>query len=65
VLDTPEFRALLTPDLLTISSLFTKHGHELRIAGGAVRDLLGGKQPSDIDLATTATPDQMKEMFTL
>ena len=40
-----------------------RHGHELRIAGGAVRDLLGGKVPHDIDFATTATPDQMKEIF--
>lgn len=63
-LDTAEFRSLLTPELLTLSELFTKHGHEIRIAGGAVRDLLGGKVPHDIDFATTATPDQMKEMFT-
>lgn len=63
-LDSPEFRALLTPELLTLSSLFSKYGHELRIAGGAVRDLLGGKEPHDIDFATTATPEQMKDMFT-
>jgi len=62
-LTTPEFTAILTPELLTLSSLFSKHGYELRIAGGAVRDLLGGKQPSDVDFATTATPTQMKEMF--
>ena len=35
-----------------------------RIAGGAVRDLLMDKSPSDVDFATTATPDQMKDMFT-
>ncbi len=35
-----------------------------RIAGGAVRDLLMGKSPADVDFATTATPDQMKDMFT-
>ena len=80
MLETPEFKALLTPELLTLSAMFNKfvavdveeahfsqkllrHGHELRIAGGAVRDLLGGKVPHDIDFATTATPDQMKEMF--
>jgi hypothetical protein len=28
------------------------------------RDLLSGKSPADLDFATTATPDQMKEMFT-
>jgi len=47
-----------------ISDLFTSNGFEIRIAGGAVRDLLMGKVPDDIDFATTATPEQMKEMFT-
>lgn len=31
-----------------------------RIAGGAVRDLLMGIRPADVDFATTATPTQMK-----
>lgn len=30
------------------------------MAGGAVRDLLMGIKPSDIDFATDATPEQMK-----
>lgn len=28
-----------------------------------MRDLLSGKQPEDVDFATTATPDEMKRMF--
>lgn len=28
-----------------------------------MRDLLNGKQPEDVDFATTATPDHMKELF--
>lgn len=43
--------------------LFEKHQYELRIAGGAVRDLLSGKRPEDVDFATTATPEEMKHMF--
>ncbi|XP_069681906.1 CCA tRNA nucleotidyltransferase 1, mitochondrial isoform X2 [Periplaneta americana] len=62
-LDTPEFKALFSPELTTLSSLFKEYGYELRIAGGAVRDLLMKIQPKDLDFATTATPDQMKEMF--
>jgi len=58
-----QFEKVLTPELQTLSGLFDKYGYEIRIAGGAVRDLLMGKDPSDVDLATTATPDQMKEMF--
>lgn len=63
-IDTPEFKALFSPELKTLASLFKEYGYELRIAGGAVRDLLMKIQPKDLDFATTATPDQMKEMFT-
>lgn len=62
-IDTPEFHQLFTPELQQLKSLFDKYNHELRIAGGPVRDLLVGKVPHDIDFATTATPTQMKEMF--
>ena len=64
-IDRPEFHALFTTELNDLIALFRKHNYELRIAGGAVRDLLMGKQSHDIDFATTATPDQMKEMFEL
>lgn len=45
------------------AELFEKNQFELRIAGGAVRDLLSGKRPEDVDFATTATPEEMKDMF--
>ncbi|KAJ1349065.1 hypothetical protein KIN20_004509 [Parelaphostrongylus tenuis] len=62
-IDTPEFRSLFTPQLSTLSDLFKKNNYELRIAGGAVRDLLMGIRPADVDFATTATPSEMKELF--
>ncbi|EDW84323.1 uncharacterized protein Dwil_GK14077 [Drosophila willistoni] len=62
--DSPEFHSIFTPELEQLVSLFKKYNFELRIAGGAVRDILMSIKPKDIDLATTATPDQMKEMFT-
>lgn len=49
--------------LFPLPELFDKAKYELRIAGGAVRDLLNGMKPQDVDFATTATPTQMKEMF--
>lgn len=64
-LDTPQFRAVFTPELNMLSEMFQKYNYEIRMAGGAVRDLLMNKQPEDIDFATVATPDQMKNMFTL
>jgi tRNA nucleotidyltransferase (CCA-adding enzyme) len=33
------------------------------VAGGAVRDILMDKNPTDVDIATTATPGEMKAMF--
>ncbi|XP_014908954.1 CCA tRNA nucleotidyltransferase 1, mitochondrial isoform X1 [Poecilia latipinna] len=62
-LKTSEFKSLFTDGLNGIAELFEKHQYELRIAGGAVRDLLSGKRPEDVDFATTATPEEMKRMF--
>ncbi|KAF8796536.1 CCA tRNA nucleotidyltransferase 1 like protein [Argiope bruennichi] len=62
-LDTPQFRSIFTAEVNALSDLFKKYGYGLRMAGGAVRDLLMDKQPEDIDFATTATPDEMKKIF--
>jgi len=46
-------------DLTEIVKLFKENGFDIKIAGGAVRDMLLQTEPKDIDLATTATPDEM------
>ena len=33
------------------------------VVGGAVRDLLTGTKPKDFDIATNATPEQVKRLF--
>ena len=38
-------------------------GHQAYFAGGCVRDLLLGIEPKDFDVATSATPDVVTEMF--
>lgn len=38
-------------------------GYEAYIVGGAVRDLLLGLRPKDFDVATDATPEQVKGLF--
>ena len=38
-------------------------GFEARIAGGAVRDMVMGIEPKDIDIATTALPEQVIALF--
>lgn len=62
-LSSTEFKSLFNDGLNGLAEIFGKHQYELRIAGGAVRDLLSGKRPEDVDFATTATPDEMKQMF--
>ncbi|XP_054990748.1 CCA tRNA nucleotidyltransferase 1, mitochondrial [Sorex araneus] len=62
-LQSPEFQSLFTEGLKSLIELFAREEHELRIAGGAVRDLLSGRAPQDVDFATTATPEQMKALF--
>jgi poly(A) polymerase len=42
-----------------LDELFRENGFRIRLAGGAVRDLLLDKTPSDLDFATTAMPDEM------
>ncbi|GMS81935.1 hypothetical protein PENTCL1PPCAC_4110, partial [Pristionchus entomophagus] len=62
-ISSPDFDSIFTPDLKQLRGIFEKEGFELRIAGGAVRDLLMGKAPADIDFATSATPTMMVELF--
>ncbi|XP_034023340.1 CCA tRNA nucleotidyltransferase 1, mitochondrial [Thalassophryne amazonica] len=62
-LQSTEFQSVFTDGLKALADVFAKHQYEVRIAGGAVRDLLSGKRPEDVDFATTATPEEMKDMF--
>ncbi len=39
------------------------HGHRADIVGGCTRDFLLGKIPSDYDITTDATPDELHEIF--
>ena len=50
------------PDAAEIGRLFARHGYELALVGGPVRDVFLGQQPGDLDLTTDATPDQVLQM---
>ena len=63
-LETPLFQKNLTPELVKLADIFAQYKYELRIAGGAVRDLLMNIEPHDVDLATNALPQQMVDMLT-
>tara|TARA_B100000131_G_C18124083_1_gene614020 strand:- start:426 stop:2666 length:2241 start_codon:yes stop_codon:yes gene_type:complete len=48
------------PDsLYQLNDILTTSGHEMYIAGGAVRDTILGKTPKDYDIATSASPEQV------
>ena len=38
-------------------------GYEAYLVGGCVRDLMMGLKPKDFDVATNATPEQVKQLF--
>ena len=40
-----------------------EEGHQAFLAGGCVRDLLLGREPKDFDVATSATPDVVLDLF--
>ena len=48
------------PGAEKLSDAFVSAGFELRLVGGAVRDILLNVEPKDFDFATDATPDEMK-----
>ena len=53
----------ITSELAKLNNIFNRGGYEIRVVGGAVRDLALDKTPKDIDLATDATPTEMQDMF--
>lgn len=52
---------LSRPNLRHLLDVLNGGGEETRIVGGAVRNALLGRKVSDVDLATTATPDVVTE----
>ncbi|MGB7624147.1 MAG: HDIG domain-containing metalloprotein [Terriglobia bacterium] len=60
-------RFLLNTPLLQTATAIVKTLHENGFAayfvGGCVRDLVMGRQPKDVDIATSAPPDSVQELF--
>ena len=50
-------------DAAYICSRLRIEGYETYIVGGAVRDLMLGKKPKDFDIASAASPTQIKKVF--
>ena len=48
---------------LSVVNRIMQNNYSAYIVGGAVRDLFLGMQPKDYDVATSATPNQIKKIF--
>ena len=53
----------ISPNALRVLYRLRDGGHQAYLVGGAVRDLLVGRHPKDYDVATDATPEQVKHLF--
>ncbi|MHB8726885.1 MAG: polynucleotide adenylyltransferase PcnB [Casimicrobiaceae bacterium] len=59
----PVRRNQLSSAAQNVTRKLQEAGFKAFIVGGAVRDLLLGIEPKDFDLATNATPEQVKPLF--
>ena len=53
----------LIKEALEIIKIIENAGYEAYIVGGSLRDSLLGTQPKDIDIATSALPEDIKKIF--
>ncbi len=53
----------ISPNALRVLYRLRESGFGAYLVGGAVRDLLVGGRPKDFDVATDATPEQVKQLF--
>lgn len=53
----------LPEEVLYCMQTLTYYGHSVYVVGGCVRDHLMGLTPSDYDMCTSATPEQICEIF--
>ncbi|MBB3220441.1 polynucleotide adenylyltransferase PcnB [Pseudoduganella umbonata] len=54
---------MVSSNAVRVTSSLQEAGFEAFVVGGAVRDLLLGVKPKDFDIATNATPEQVKKLF--
>ena len=59
----PISRKQITPNALKVLYRFKEAGFHAFLVGGGVRDLMLGNKPKDFDIATNATPEEIKRLF--
>ena len=53
----------ISPNALKVLNRLNSAGFQAYLVGGSVRDLMLSKAPKDFDVATNATPNQIKNLF--
>ncbi|NLY64212.1 MAG: polynucleotide adenylyltransferase PcnB, partial [Alcaligenaceae bacterium] len=56
-------RRLVSRNAIKVCEVLHQKGFQAYIVGGAVRDLILGLEPKDFDVATNATPEQVRASF--
>ncbi|MDH5784884.1 MAG: polynucleotide adenylyltransferase PcnB [Chromatiales bacterium] len=56
-------RSSISENALKVLYRLNKAGYEAYLVGGGVRDLLLGREPKDFDVATDASPDEVRRLF--
>jgi poly(A) polymerase len=59
----PISRRDIDPNVLKVLYRLINAGHLAYLVGGGVRDLMIGRQPKDFDVATSAHPQQVRDLF--
>jgi poly(A) polymerase len=59
----PISRSQISPNALKVLYRLKEAGFQAFLVGGAVRDLLLGIRPKDFDVATNASPDDVRHIF--
>ncbi|MBB3046608.1 poly(A) polymerase [Litorivivens lipolytica] len=56
-------RKQISDNALKVMHRLRSGGFDAFLVGGGVRDLMLGKQPKDFDIATDATPEEVRQLF--
>lgn len=59
----PDFKMTLSEDVLFILGRMRERGYEAHVVGGSVRDSYLGREMGDVDIATSALPEETKAVF--
>ncbi len=56
-------RDMISPEALRVLTRLDEAGYKAYLCGGGVRDLLLGRTPKDFDIATDASPEEVRKIF--